>query len=127
MLDRTSATHPTYPGFAVCVVLSTPPFPNSRKEIDYPVGLPVVVADIEPKHLHWGEVSLVEGQMLTAGLYGWTAVVTGTGASIEVARAAAYARAARVQAPNLRYRLDIGERVMGGQLGQLSNLGWLAD
>jgi phosphoribosylamine--glycine ligase len=126
MLDGTSATHPTLPGFAVCVVLSTPPFPHSRKELDYPIGLPVDADGIESQHLHWGEVELADGgHMITAGLYGWTAVVTGTGASVEEARAAVYARARRVKAPNLRYRQDIGMRAIGGELDQLAMAGWL--
>jgi phosphoribosylamine--glycine ligase len=125
MLDRDSTMHPTRGGYSVCVVLSTPPFPHSRKELDYPVGLPVVAEGIEPEHLHWGEVELREGQMVTAGLYGWTAVVTGIGATVEQARDAAYARAARVAAPNLRYRLDIGARATGGDLARLAEWGWL--
>jgi phosphoribosylamine--glycine ligase len=63
--------------------------------------------------------------MITAGLYGWTAVVTGTGGSVEDARAAAYARAQRLKAPNLRYRQDIGMRAIGGELEKLASAGWL--
>ena len=116
---------PTRDGFSVGVVLSTPPFPLSRKEVYAPVGLPLLVEGVEPEHLHLGEVGLVEGELVTAGLYGWTAVVTGTGETIEQARIDAYARAARVRAPNLRYRLDIGEKLIGGQLQELTDWGWM--
>ena len=116
---------PTHDGFSLCVVLSTPPFPLARYEVDAPVGLPVVTQDIEAKHLHWGEVGLAEGQLVTAGLYGWTAVVTGTGLTVETAKAAAYARAARVRTPNLRYRLDIGDKLIDGALQQLTDWGWM--
>ena len=38
---------PTNDGFSLCVVLSTPPFPLARYEVDAPVGLPVIAQDIE--------------------------------------------------------------------------------
>jgi phosphoribosylamine--glycine ligase len=119
------------PGFSVGLVLSTPPFPWSRPELDSPIGLPVSAEGIEPEHLHWGEVGLAAngpaaGRLVTSGLYGWTAVVTGTGTDVREAQAAAYARARRVRAPNLRYRLDIGDRLAMGELERLSALGWLA-
>ena len=118
---------PTHSGYSVCVVLSTPPFPYSRKELDFPVGLPVVVGDVAPEHLHLGEVGLTEEQLVTSGLYGWTAVVTGTGATIARAKADAYSRAALVQAPNLRYRLDIGDPLLAGDLDRLRSWGWLSE
>jgi phosphoribosylamine--glycine ligase len=116
---------PTHDGFSLCVVLSTPPFPLARYEVDAPVGLPVVTQNIETEHLHWGEVGVADGQLVTAGLYGWTAVVTGTGLTVETAKAAAYARAARVRTPNLRYRLDIGDKLIDGALQQLTDWGWM--
>jgi phosphoribosylamine---glycine ligase len=112
-------------GHSVCVVLTTPPMPLSRKEVDAPVGLPIMVGDIDRRHLHLGEVGLREGRLVTSGLYGWTAVVTGTGKTVPEAKAAAYDNAARVHAPNLRYRLDIGDKLIGGELERLSNWGWL--
>jgi phosphoribosylamine--glycine ligase len=74
--------------------------------------------------LHWGEVGLDGGQVVTSGLYGWTAVVTGTGSTIEAGKAATYAHAAQVYAPNVRYRLDIGDKLIGGELAQLEAWGW---
>ena len=124
MISRDQTAFGTHPGWSLCVVLTTPPFPHSRREIDAPVGLPVIVNDIEAEHLHLGEVGLANGQLVTSGLYGWTAVVTGTGATVAEAKQAAYSRAALVQTPNLRYRLDIGDRQMTGELEQLQ--GWIA-
>jgi phosphoribosylamine---glycine ligase len=112
-------------GFSVCIVLTTPPMPLSRKQVDVPVGLPLAVSDIDPHHLHLGEVGMSQGKLVTSGLYGWTAVVTGTGATISEAKAAAYDNAARVHAPNIRYRLDIGDKLIGGELERLLNWGWL--
>jgi phosphoribosylamine--glycine ligase len=115
----------THHGMSVCIVMTTPPFPQSRKEFDAPVGLPVVVGDVAAEHLHLGEVGLACGQLVTSGLYGWTAVVTGMGPSVEAAKAAAYANAAKVYAPNIRYRLDIGDRLAGKELALLNSWGWL--
>lgn len=125
MIGQTANRFEAEPGFSLCVVLSTPPFPHSRKELDAVVGLPVLAGEIDPRHLHWSEVGLREGRLVTTGLYGWTGVVTGTGPTVEEAKAAAYARARQVHCPNLRYRLDIGDRLIDGQLAQLQEWGWL--
>jgi phosphoribosylamine--glycine ligase len=125
MLEWEGGRFATKAGFALCVVLTTPPFPWSRKEVASPVGLPVLIGAVEPEHIHLGEVGLANGQLVTAGLYGWTAVVTGTGPTVREARDAAYRRAALVEAPNLRYRLDIGDKLMAGELALLADWGWL--
>jgi phosphoribosylamine---glycine ligase len=125
LVSRASETFPVRPGFSTCIVLTTPPMPLSRKQVDAPVGLPVLVGDIDPSHLHLGEVGASASNLVTAGLYGWTAVVTGTGETVTESKAAAYAHAAMIQAPNLRYRLDIGEALINGDLDRLSKWGWL--
>ena len=84
------------------------------------------VEGVEPEHLHWGEVGRAPEEIVTAGLYGWTAVVTGTGATVREAQAAAYARARRVQTPNLRYRLDIGAKLIAGDLRRVTEAGWFS-
>ena len=89
------------------------------------MGLPVIIGDIDERHLHLGEVGACGPELVTAGLYGWTAVVTGTGDTVEAAKTAAYANAAKVFAPNVRYRLDIGDRLIGGELALLSGWQWL--
>ena len=125
LIVRGSDVLPTHDGFSTCIVLTTPPMPSSRKQVDAPVGLPVMVGDINRAHLHLGEVGLRGERFVTAGLYGWTAVVTGVGETVEQSRAIAYANASKVRAPNLRYRLDIGEALSAGELDQLSSWGWL--
>jgi phosphoribosylamine--glycine ligase len=125
MSRRDPASFPAAAGFSVCVVLSSPPFPYSRKQVDSPVGFPVVVEGVEAEHLHWGEVGKSGDDIVTAGLYGWTAVVTGTGETIAEAQAAAYYRAARVHTPHLRYRPDIGNKLLAGDLARLSEWGWV--
>jgi phosphoribosylamine--glycine ligase len=125
LLSPGSSTFPVRDGFSTCVVLTTPPMPLSRKEVDVPVGLPVLVGDIDRRHLHLGEVAARGPNLITAGLYGWTAVVTGTGQTVEASKAAAYANAAKVHTPNLRYRQDIGDALIDGELERLFKCGWL--
>jgi phosphoribosylamine-glycine ligase len=85
----------------------------------------MVADDLDPMHLHLGEVGLRSSALVTAGLYGWTAVTTGTGTTVAEAKVAAYANAAKVRAPNLRYRLDIADALINGELERLSKWGWL--
>lgn len=117
----------TADGYAVGIVLSTPPFPYSREDVDEVVGLPVILpADLDPRHLHYGEVGLdPAGQLVTSGLYGWTLVITGMGATIARAQAQAYRNASGVFTPNRRYRLDIGDRLIAGDYAELQRLGHL--
>jgi len=124
-IGRRENTFPTRSGYSVGLVLSTPPFPYSRKDVDAPVGMPIIADPIDPEHLHWGEVGQSGGEIVTAGLYGWTAVVTGTGTTVRDAQYAAYERASKVTAPNVRYRLDIGDKLMSGDLQRLRDWGWL--
>jgi hypothetical protein len=99
--------------------------PLSRKIVDAPVGLPILVGNVDRQHLHLGEVAACDAKLITAGLYGWTAVVTGTGQTVAEAKAAAYENAGKVQTPNLRYRGDIGDALINGELERLSKCGWL--
>lgn len=118
----------TRPGFGVGVVVTTPPLPYTRKEIpDAPVGLPVLIEDgADPDHFHFGEVGLdASGQLVTSGLYGWTLVVTGTGPTVAAAKETAYANVGRALVPNGRWRLDIGDRLIAGDLARVERLGLL--
>src|SRR5205085_808980 len=56
--------HPTHDGWSVGVVLTVPPFPQSRGYAELGKGLPILVDAPEPDdaaHLHWNEVALREG------------------------------------------------------------------
>jgi phosphoribosylamine---glycine ligase len=126
MLDPHAERFPVSEGFSTCIVITTPPMPLSRKEVEAPVGLPMLIGeDLDPKHLHLGEVGSVDGRLITSGLYGWTAVVTGTGATVVDSKTAAYANAAKVRVPGMRYRLDIGDALINGELERLSKWDWL--
>jgi phosphoribosylamine--glycine ligase len=129
MLGDIASDFRTRPGFCTGVVLTTPPFPYTRKEVAAPVGLPVIIDGAldnnDRRNLHFGEIGMEDGQLVTSGLYGWTMVVTGGGADIAMSQRAAYARARRVFTPNMRYRLDIGDRLRDGELAQVKRLGLL--
>jgi phosphoribosylamine--glycine ligase len=127
MVARGPSRIPVRPGFCVGVVLTTPPFPYTRKQISEPVGLPVLIdPEVDPRHVHFGEVGLdPSGQLATSGLYGWTLVVTGEGPTIAAAQAQAYGHVSRIVIPNARNRLDIGERLIAGDYAQVERLGLL--
>src|SRR6185312_9481114 len=116
MISR-QGTLETRSGFCVGIVLTTPPFPYNRKLIDTPIGVPVILENLqehEKSHIHLGEVGLENGELVTSGLFGWTMVVTGTGKTIEEAKTAAIALARKVHVANLRYRSDIGAKLLAG-------------
>jgi len=122
---------PARPGFSVGIVLTVPPFPYTRRQLPEPVGLPVLLPDPldedDRDNIHLAEVGMEGGRLVTSGNYGWTMVVTGTGGTIAEAQRAAYARAERITLPNLRYRLDIGDRLIAGDYAKLGTLGLLGD
>jgi phosphoribosylamine--glycine ligase len=131
MVSRSHATFRTRRGFAVGIVMTTPPFPYSRPAVEEPVGLPILfdeaLTDADRGHLHFGEVGMRNGQLVTSGAYGWTMVVTGTGKTVRAAQRRAVGLAERVIIPNARYRRDIGDRLAGGGLALVEKLGFLRE
>jgi phosphoribosylamine--glycine ligase len=125
MARRDQVSFPVHDGFSACVVITTPPFPYSRHDVEATVGLPLLIDNVPPEHVHLGEAGLSGSQLVTSGVYGWTMVVTGTGATVHEAAKAAYANARCVHAPNGRYRLDIGDKLISGDLEKLLDWGWL--
>ena len=129
MLNPGSDQFDTYPGFAVGIVITTPPFPYYRDNVPEPIGLPILFAgDLTPeqrRNLHYGEVGLKGDVLVTSGMSGYTLVVTGTGETIEAARVAANALAEKVIVPNGRYRLDIGHKLIEGEFAKIEAWGLL--
>jgi phosphoribosylamine--glycine ligase len=121
----------TFRGFATGIVLTTPPFPYSRLQVSEPIDIPIGFAPglegDEKNRLHYGEVRSENGQLRTSGMYGWTMVVTGSGETIESASDSAYALAEKVLIPNVRYRLDIGEKLKTHDWTYLYQLGYLGE
>ncbi len=105
------------PGFCAAIVLTTPPFPYDRETVqEATVGLPVMfdggLGEQDRDRLYYGEVGIVNGQLVTSGMYGWTMVATAVGDSIDEARCKASELAGRVIVPNVRYRRDIGSNLI---------------
>ena len=119
----------TRAGFAAGVVLTVPPFPYRQGCAELSRGLPIFVQPALDGNardaLAFAEVESINGQLVTSGATGYLGVATGTGRSVAAANRAALAVARRVLVPNLRYRTDIGARLVGGELAQLRAWGWL--
>ena len=117
---------PAAPGWCAGIVLTIPPFPQERPGADTHEDPPVLfhVPPDDAGHFHWSDMRLVGGQLYAGRRTGYAMVVTGQGPAIPDAQAAAMVRARSVCIPDLRYRNDIGARVLGGELDRLRRLGW---
>jgi phosphoribosylamine---glycine ligase len=126
MIRRDATGFATHDGYAVGVVLTVPPFPYQAGYAELSKGLPILfrgrLSAEDRRHLHYSEVALVDGQLVTAGMVGQVMVVTGRGDSVEAAQQQAYALAERVVVPNLRYRTDIGDRFLRRDRAELERL-----
>ena len=126
MIGKTRASFEAHPGFCVGIVLTTPPFPYPRSQVDEPVGLPVIfdgeLTKEDKRNLHYCELGLDAGELVTTGIYGWAMVVTGVGESIAAAQQRANRLAERVLIPNVRYRQDIGDRLSAGDYARVEEL-----
>lgn len=119
----------TRKGFATGVVLTVPPFPYSHGYELISKGLPILFREMteeDAQHLHLAEVAMVNGQLITSGMLGYIGVANGLGATVEASIANAYALAKKVIVPNIRYRNDIGSRVIEGDYDGLKSLGYIA-
>ena len=129
MLDRSTLRFDTERGFSVGIVITTPPFPYCRETVEEPIGLPILFAEdllpAERRHLHYGEIGLKNGVLVTSGMSGYTLVVTGVGETIEAARDAANTLADKIVVPNARYRRDIGTRLINDEFRKVEALGLL--
>jgi phosphoribosylamine--glycine ligase len=127
MVNRSTGAFATHPGFCVGIVLTTPPFPYPRSQVDEPVGLPVLfdgeLSAEDRANLHYCELGFEHGQLVTSGIYGWAMVVTGVESSIAAAQQRANRLADRVLIPNVRYRRDIGARLIDMDYARVEALG----
>lgn len=131
MISQEDTQIRTSDGFSVGVVITVPPFPYSTGYDHLGKGMPISfreeMNDRDRDAIHYGEVTKCDGQLLTAGLIGYIAVVTGIGDTIDAARESAYGVVSKIVVPNARYRDDIGERLLREDLDTLKRLGWLAE
>ncbi len=129
LAGKEARTIETRDGFSVGVVLTVPTFPYSDGYSELGRGIPVcfdeLMNDEDMDSLHYGEVTLKNGQIVTAGMIGYVMVVTGTGATVHDARHVVYQRVEKVVIPNARYRNDIGVRFMEHDEAAMKAMGWL--
>ncbi len=129
IVKRDNTTFQTHPGYGVGVVLTVPPFPYDATDPPSPNGLPILfrgtLSQEDESHMHYSELALEEGRLITASVTGQVMVVTGRGPTPQDAKCRAYALAEKVVVPNLRYRLDIGDRFLKSDHKALINLGIL--
>ncbi|HSU73000.1 MAG TPA: phosphoribosylglycinamide synthetase C domain-containing protein [Candidatus Binatia bacterium] len=99
-------------GFQVGVVIACPPFPFDdpaafrRYSEDATILFKRQVMD----GVHIGDVKFVDDDWRLAGNSGYALIVTGSGITMEDARAQAYVRVKNIMIPNMFYRTDIGQR-----------------
>lgn len=131
MISRKESSFGTHDGYSVGVVVTVPPFPYSagyeKLGRNMPINFRDELSSEDHDAIHFGEVAMHDGQLVTSGMIGYIAVVTGRAATIEAARENAYRVVNKIVVPNGRYRNDIGERVMSESLRELEKLGWLAE
>ena len=100
-------------------------FPFEDKEINRR-SLILGMDAVEPEHLWPCEVRMEKGELLGAGMMGYTCIVTSRGKTIEEAAAAAYKRADKIHIiPYDKVRDDIGDKDVG-EFKKLAEWGWLA-
>lgn len=125
MLRQIPGPISTRKGFSVGVVLCTPPFPYEDAQAqDTPVFFREPLSVEERDHLHFADMARTQQQWRLAGPYGYAMVVTGIGVTVASARQRAYTLARKVVIPNLRYRVDIGQRLIDTDLQRLAELGY---
>jgi phosphoribosylamine---glycine ligase len=126
MIRKSMSSFETRPGFSVGIVLTTPPFPYPPAQVQRPIGLPVLfdgeLTAEDRQNLHYCELALEGGELVTSGGYGWAMVATGVGDSIATAQQRANRLADRVLIPNVRYRRDIGARLIAGDYARVEQL-----
>jgi Phosphoribosylamine-glycine ligase len=96
---------------AIGVVVSLPPYPHSHAKTEEVVGVPIwgMVPSIEDR-VHFCAAMMDKGELATAGDY--VAVCTGTGETVQAARAAVYRTTERLQFPiKPQMRVDVGQRL----------------
>jgi phosphoribosylamine--glycine ligase len=119
----------TRSGLAAGVVLTVPPFPYPDGYAELGKGMPVCfddsITERDMEFLHYGELTMLNGQLATAGVIGYAMVVTGIGETIEDATGDVYRRIRKIVIPNMRYRNDIGGRFTEN-FEMLQKLGWIS-
>ena len=131
LISRSRLTFRTSNGYSAGVVITVPPFPYSDGYEDLGKNMPICfregMTDCNRDAIHYCEVAMRQGQLVTAGMVGYIAVVTGVGDTVADACARAYDTVGQIVIPNARYRNDIGDRLIRHDMETLTRLGWLSE
>ena len=129
LLQKSSLHISTSAGFAAGVVLNVPPYPYHYGYEVLSKGLPILFepsfTKIDQQNLHFNEVATINNNLVTSGMTGNIATAVGVGSTIKAARQQAYQLASIVILPNVRYRQDIGAKLIAGDLQQLIDWGYV--
>ena len=129
MLNRSDTHLKTFSGFATGVVLTVPPFPYRYGYAELSKGAPIMLdpslTEKDKELIDLSEVEKLHGSLITSGVTGCIATAIGRGNTVKSACKKAYKLAAKIVVPNVRYRLDIGNDLMNGDLTQLISWGYL--
>lgn len=115
----------TKKGFQLGVVVAVPPFPfkdeiMSETYKDSPILFKK--KDLEGVHIIY--IKAVDNEWRVAGISGWALIITGSGITVEEARAQAYNRIGNISLTNMFYRIDIGGK-WGEESDKLQTWGYL--
>jgi len=108
-----------------CVGISvvTLPWPVEVRTEKYK-GIPIFIKGND-RHIHYSDVKLKNGELVTAGNIGYVAVATGHGRDLNTAIQYAQTRAGNVTVDDGYFRKDIGYRVLE-QLPMIKHLGYMS-
>ena len=126
MLRQRTGDIATRSGYSLGIVVSTPPFPYMAPvSADIPLFFRGDLSEADRENLHYGDIALDGEQLVVCGPYGEAMVVTGVHDDLQQAREQVYARVRKLVIPNMRYRADIGEKLLREDLARLQDLGLL--
>jgi len=99
-------------GFQVGVVIGVPPFPFKDPDSFKKYSEDAIIIFKRPNldGIRLGDVKLVDGEWVLAGVSGYVLIVVGTGTTMEETRKQVYNKISNIIIPNMFYRTDIGER-----------------
>ncbi len=102
----------TKKGFQVGVVIGVPPFPFKDPDAfrKYSEGAHIIFKKPIFEGVHICDVKIENGDWILAGNSGYALIITGSGSTMDEARAQAYNRIKNIMIPNMFYRTDIGVR-----------------
>lgn len=119
-------------GYSIVVAVTVPPFPYAKKIPGHSqIGTQVYFLDTmtpeDMAHVHFEEISwhAEKEHHYISDDRGYVLYVTGTGTSVEAARASAYGRIKKLYVPKMMYRTDIGTRFIERSRDHLEAWGYL--